>query len=61
MNVRIRQLGRVLADGRDGTRTRPSFRPPPNTISGFVTSKGRSAALRRFGVHEFKEGPDHAT
>jgi len=61
MNAPVQQLGRVLADGQDGTRTRPSFRPPPNLIYGLVTSKGRSAALRRFGILKFKEGPDHAS
>jgi hypothetical protein len=49
MNAGIPQLGRVLvlADGK--TRTRPSFRPPPNLASNIELTKGRSAALRHFG------------
>ena len=41
------QLGRVLAESQNETRTRPSFRPPPNLTPKFVI---RRAALRPFGV-----------
>jgi hypothetical protein len=49
MNRRIPQLGRVLVLAVSETRTRPSFRPPPNLASNFELTKGRSAALRHFG------------
>ena len=61
MSSPFRQLGRVLAEGRNETRTRPSFRPPPNLPPKFATPKGRSAALRRFGAQQFKGGRSHAT
>jgi hypothetical protein len=46
------ELGRVLVRGRRSTRTRPSFRPPPDPGLNFLSTKGRHAALRRFGDHE---------
>jgi hypothetical protein len=61
MSSPFRQLGRVLAEGRNETRTRPSFRPPPNLPPKFVTPKGRFAALRRFGGQQFTGGRNHAT
>ena len=51
MNGGISQLGRVLVLPASETRTRPSFRPPPNLTPHFKLTKGRSAALRRFGSH----------
>jgi hypothetical protein len=45
----IAQLGRVLVLPASQTRTRPSFRPPPNLACNFELTKGRSAALRHFG------------
>jgi hypothetical protein len=49
MNGGIPQLGRVLVLPASQTRTRPSFRPPPNLAPNFELTKGRSAALRHFG------------
>jgi hypothetical protein len=49
MNAGIPQLGRVLVLANSETRTRPSFRPPPNLAANFELTKGRSAALRHFG------------
>jgi hypothetical protein len=49
MNAGIPQLGRVLVWPDSETRTRPSFRPPPNLAPHFEVTKGRSAALRHFG------------
>jgi hypothetical protein len=50
------ELGRVLVRGRKPTRTRPSFRPPPDPGLNFLSTKGRHAALRRFGNHENLKG-----
>jgi hypothetical protein len=61
MSPPFRQLGRVLAESQNETRTRPSFRPPPNLAHKFVAPKGRFAALRRFGVLQFKGGRNHAS
>jgi hypothetical protein len=60
MSPPFRQLGRVLAESQNETRTRPSFRPPPNLAPNFVTPKGRFAALRRFGEQQFKGGRNDA-
>lgn len=49
MSLPSHRLGRVLVARLNETRTRPSLGPPPDPSSAFVTSKGRSAALRRFG------------
>jgi hypothetical protein len=61
MSSPFRQLGRVLAESQNETRTRPSFRPPPNLAHKFVAPKGRFAALRRFGALQFKGGRNHAS
>jgi hypothetical protein len=47
MSPPFRQLGRVLAESPNETRTRPSFRPPPNLALNLSL---RRAALRPFGV-----------
>lgn len=41
------QLGRVLVSGEGKTRTRPSFRPPPDSSPNLLA---RRAAMRPFGV-----------
>jgi hypothetical protein len=50
MMLPAQKLGRVLAGRSPETRTRPSYRPPPNLLPIITITKGRSAALRRFSI-----------
>jgi hypothetical protein len=49
MRKAAQKLGRVLVRRwQDKTRTRPSFRPPPEREAKVDVPKGRFAALRHF-------------